>query len=225
MTLPPPMTAAMTKDAPSTVNGESAPEPSADSSAADEPPSRLEFQSISPSRSAGVHTFVVDVVCDDEEWAAFPCGHSAANVERLVTFAADAVGAADLKDTRDAEAVVLLSNDAEVAVLNTRFRGKAQATNVLSFPSGPVVGRQSRGRRALGDIIIARETVLREAQEREIAPAHHLQHLVVHGLLHLLGYDHLDDDEAEIMEGLETSILQTLGVPDPYGSRGGAEET
>jgi probable rRNA maturation factor len=71
----------------------------------------------------------------------------------------------------------------------------------------------------LGDVVLAAETVLREADEQAIEPAHHLQHLVVHGLLHLLGYDHATGAAAEEMERLETAILASIGVADPYGPR------
>jgi probable rRNA maturation factor len=112
-----------------------------------------------------------------------------------------------------AELSIVLTDDAEQRVLNRDWRGIDRSTNVLSFPQiepfGPVSGM-------LGDIVLARETVEREAAEQAIPLADHFTHLVVHGFLHLLGYDHVDDDEALVMEGLETQILASLGVADPY---------
>lgn len=112
-----------------------------------------------------------------------------------------------------AELSILLTNDEEQHELNRQWRGKDSATNVLSFPQiepfGPVIG-------LLGDITLARETLLREAEEQDVSFEAHFTHLVVHGFLHILGYDHLTDDEAATMEGLETLILATLGIDDPY---------
>jgi probable rRNA maturation factor len=115
--------------------------------------------------------------------------------------------------TGPAELSIVLTDDAEQRVLNRDWRGIDKSTNVLSFPQiepfGPVSGM-------LGDIILARETLEHEAGEMGISFADHFTHLVVHGFLHLLGYDHMDDDEALAMESLETQILASLGVADPY---------
>lgn len=112
-----------------------------------------------------------------------------------------------------AEISVLLTDDEEQRNLNAQWRGKNSSTNVLSFPQiepfDPVIG-------LLGDITLARETVTREAQEQGITLEDHFTHLVVHGFLHILGYDHLDEEEALEMEGLETRILAGLGIADPY---------
>ncbi|MGH1418993.1 MAG: rRNA maturation RNase YbeY [Hyphomicrobiaceae bacterium] len=121
----------------------------------------------------------------------------------------------------EVEATVMLSNDAEVAELNAQFRGKAKPTNVLSFPADNEcahagIANHEGGRRQLGDIILAWETVSQEASEAGISVPHHVQHLVLHGVLHLLGYDHQTDDEAGEMESLETAILNTIGISDPY---------
>jgi probable rRNA maturation factor len=117
------------------------------------------------------------------------------------------------KITGAAELSLVLTDDAEQRVLNRDWRGIDKSTNVLSFPQiepfGPVSG-------LLGDIILARETLEREAAELGVSFDDHFTHLVVHGFLHLLGYDHMDDDEALAMEGLETQILASLGVADPY---------
>jgi probable rRNA maturation factor len=115
--------------------------------------------------------------------------------------------------TGAAELSVVLTDDAEQRSLNRNWRGIDKSTNVLSFPQiepfGPVSG-------ILGDIILARETLEREAMEQEVSFEDHFTHLMVHGFLHILGYDHMDDDEALVMEALETQILASLGVADPY---------
>ncbi|MDP2782457.1 rRNA maturation RNase YbeY [Devosia sp.] len=112
-----------------------------------------------------------------------------------------------------AELAIVLTNDAEQRDLNQQWRGKDSPTNVLSFPQiepfGPVVG-------ILGDITMARETLEREAADQGTSFADHFTHLVVHGFLHILGYDHLSDAEALQMESLETQILASLGIDDPY---------
>ena len=112
-----------------------------------------------------------------------------------------------------AELSILLTDDAEQRELNAQWRGKNSSTNVLSFPQiepfGPVVG-------ILGDITLARETLEREAGELGKSFADHFTHLVVHGFLHILGHDHLEEEEALVMEGLETQILASLGIKDPY---------
>lgn len=112
-----------------------------------------------------------------------------------------------------AELSILLTNDEEQHALNKEWRGKDSSTNVLSFPQiepfDPVVG-------LLGDITLARETLIREADEQGVTFEAHFTHLVVHGFLHILGFDHLTDEEATEMESLETAILATLGIDDPY---------
>jgi probable rRNA maturation factor len=141
----------------------------------------------------------VDVVLLDAAWAkALP------GVERLVRKAARAALGAKARSL-----TVALSDDDRVQVLNKRDRKKDKPTNVLSYPSGEKV--------FLGDIVLARQTVWREAREQKKTPADHVAHLVVHGTLHLLGYDHeTSDADAERMEALERRILKRLGIADPY---------
>ena len=140
--------------------------------------------------------------------------------ERCRHVAAIALGAAapnlDLPAER-LEVSILLTDDAQVQALNAEYRQQDKPTNVLSFaaldedsplpPDGPIL---------LGDVIVAYQTTELEARDEGKSFADHLSHLVVHGVLHLLGYDHIADDEAEEMESLERSILAALGVPDPY---------
>ena len=119
-------------------------------------------------------------------------------------------------------AVVMACDDAQIAQLNQDFRGKPQPTNVLSWPSADLSGHKPGGqpKRAtdpeLGDIAIAYETCLREAQQAGLAILDHLTHLLLHGTLHLLGYDHIDGADADVMEGLEIKMLASLGISNPY---------
>jgi probable rRNA maturation factor len=116
----------------------------------------------------------------------------------------------------DQTVVVLLTDDETVRDLNARFRGKDSATNVLSFPA------HDTAQGHLGDICLAYGVCAREADEQGKTLAAHLQHLVAHGVLHLVGYDHEDDTEAKVMEDLERRILATLGLADPYEDRQGS---
>ena len=145
----------------------------------------------------------VEVEIEDAAWSkALP------DVESLAVAAA--IAALELAEIDGDGVVVLLTGDEEVAALNADFRGKAGPTNVLSFPAAPNLEDH------LGDIALAYGVCAREAGEQGKTLAHHLQHLVAHGVLHLVGYDHQTDSEAEEMEALERRILARLGAPDPY---------
>ena len=115
------------------------------------------------------------------------------------------------------ELSIVLTGDAEIRELNKSYRGKDKATNVLSFPlidfTSPTFGPQET---ALGDLVLSFDTIEKEAKEQNKSFAHHLQHLLVHGCLHLLGYDHEEDQEAATMEALEAEILATFGIKNPY---------
>ncbi len=113
------------------------------------------------------------------------------------------------------ELSVVLADDAFVKGLNSQYRGKNKSTNVLSFPSSPATNHQSLTTE-LGDIILAFETIAKEAQEQEKTFRDHAAHLLVHGFLHLLGHDHIDGKEAAIMEDKEVKILKKLGINNPY---------
>ena len=160
----------------------------------------------------------LEVVIEDDRWAA-------AGIEALGARAVDAAFAHLGLATGDWEVVLLACDDARIAALNADFRGRPQATNVLSWPS------EERGAEAagaaplppdpeagpeLGDIALAYDTCAREAEAAGLSFADHVTHLVVHGTLHLLGYDHVRDADAELMERTEIEILASLGVEDPY---------
>ncbi len=120
-----------------------------------------------------------------------------------------------------AEISVRLTDDAEVQALNRDYRQKDKPTNVLSFPMiAPdlleTIANTDDGEVLVGDIVLARETCVREAADKGISVADHATHLIVHGTLHLLGYDHIDGREAEAMEAIERDVLASLGLADPY---------
>jgi probable rRNA maturation factor len=123
------------------------------------------------------------------------------------------------------EIAVRLTSDEEVQTLNRQYRHKDKPTNVLSFPMiqpdllDTVTQNSDDGEVILGDIVLALETCEAEAREREISVADHATHLIVHGTLHLLGFDHQGDAEAEAMEDMERAALATLGLHDPYPVR------
>ena len=150
----------------------------------------------------------------DHDWG----GLAAAAVEATIS----ATPYLTLKDI-DAvlEIAIRLTDDAEVQALNRDYRQNDQPTNVLSFPmvEPDLIGALAQTddeEVLLGDIVLARETCVHEAAARAIPVEAHATHLIVHGTLHLLGYDHMQDDEAEAMESLERQIMATLGLHDPY---------
>ncbi|KGD75358.1 metal-binding heat shock protein [Tatumella morbirosei] len=114
----------------------------------------------------------------------------------------------------ESEVTIRLVDEAESHELNLTYRGMDKPTNVLSFPFEAPPGIDNLP--LLGDLIICRQVVEREAAEQQKLPEAHWAHMVVHGTLHLLGYDHIEDEEAEEMEGIETEIMLAMGYPDPY---------
>jgi probable rRNA maturation factor len=151
----------------------------------------------------------IDLVVEAGDWP------RKATLEALATRAVDAsAGAVRGVLATPAEVSVIFTDDAHIRRLNRRFRKKDKPTNVLSFPAGPPVG--GRFGPLLGDIVLASETIAHEAEAQGLTIGDHLAHLVVHGFLHLVGHDHLEDADAAAMEKLETAILVTLGVADPY---------
>jgi len=161
----------------------------------------------------------IDLALDDPAWLdSLPAAEAVAR--RAAAAALEAAG----PGPRLAMALVL-ADDGRLQELNRAWRGIDRPTNVLSFPvedrmpgeaPGLPPGQPPEVAVELGDVVIASGVTMREAIEAGCPPEFHLSHLVVHGALHLLGYDHEDDDDAEVMEAMERAILARLGVPDPY---------
>lgn len=171
----------------------------------DEPPSSSYEIAVSVHDAAWL-----DAIADLEEWS-----------QGVVSRALDRLGIGQPDGRRGAvEVSLVFTDDAEQRGLNRDYRQKDSSTNVLSFPNmDEGESPQHEGSpRLLGDVVLARETVEREAVAQGKTPAEHTAHLLVHGLLHLLGYDHQESAKAEEMEALETGILATLGIADPYAS-------
>jgi probable rRNA maturation factor len=160
---------------------------------------------------------VDDMICVEADGLTLEIGVApgAASLDRkLATLIASAITAANQAAGPAQGAVtVMVDDDARIRELNKLWRGFDKPTNVLSFPSPDT---QPGPERSLGDIAISYETAAREAEAEDKSFADHMAHLSVHGFLHLLGYDHESDDDAEEMEGLERDILARIGVSDPY---------
>jgi probable rRNA maturation factor len=144
-------------------------------------------------------------------WAGLPGAEILA--ERAILASAEACGVAL---GEKAEVSVQLVDDEQIRALNARWRGLDKPTNVLSFPAASV--ERLAAAPLLGDIVVAYETTRREADDGRIAFSDHFAHLVVHGFLHLVGFDHQSADEAEKMEALETRVLAGLAIADPYAN-------
>ena len=156
---------------------------------------------------------LIDVEIEEDGWLdVLP--DAVAVIETAVTAA---LKAADFKD--QADVVVLLCDDSEMRRLNAEYRNKDKATNVLSFPA-PRSMRIKGVLEHLGDMALGLETCVREAKDQGKTVKNHVLHLSVHGALHLLGYDHIHDAQAQTMENLEREILKSLGVADPYATDG-----
>jgi len=172
---------------------------------------------------------LVDLAVEEPEWTQALPGLE----DDIATGARLALDAAGLDPEGWAISVLACSDD-RIAGLNRDFRGREGPTNVLSWPAlelapprpGAAPGRPKRGgaggRQALGDVAIALQTARREAAERSIPLKDHVIHLILHGCLHLLGYDPETEKDAERMEGMETRALARIGVSDPYSSEGAA---
>ncbi|MGB0497401.1 MAG: rRNA maturation RNase YbeY [Rubricella sp.] len=161
----------------------------------------------------------IDLVIEDDRWEAIGLLPLA---ERAITAALKAGGIGD-----GYEIAILACDDDRIAALNAEFRSKPKPTNVLSWPAhdlAPVDPGGEPGKPPppdgfddhLGDIALAYETCMAEAREQGKKPADHVTHLILHGTLHLLGYDHIRDEDAELMEELERSTLAEMGITDPY---------
>lgn len=185
----------------------------------------MSAESSSPSSTGGPHPapevpeLEVAVLIQDARWR-----DDLPSAERCARTAVEAAwrdlpSAARPGAPAGAEVSVVLTDDATVRVLNRDYRDRDTPTNVLSFANLEDLNAPELPDDVpvlLGDIVLARETVLGEAAQQGKVPDHHLSHLCVHGLLHLLGYDHLADTDAAAMEDLERRILDRLGIADPY---------
>ncbi len=143
---------------------------------------------------------------------------AAALCRRAAAAAWEGAPAALKRKTGGGELAVVLTTDAAIRKLNRTWRGKDKPTNVLSFPAAAAGDLRGPGEFILGDVVVAYATVAKEAKEAGKSLKDHLSHMVVHGVLHLLGYDHETTPDAETMESLETKILSRLGVSDPYSA-------
>jgi probable rRNA maturation factor len=154
----------------------------------------------------------IDIQVASPLWRAEP------KAEETVREAIAAVAAA-MPSTAGGEVSIVLTDDEAIRALNRQWRGIDKATNVLSFPAA-----KAGESRLLGDIVIAYETLRRECDAENLTFHHHLAHLTVHGYLHLIGYDHQDDAQAEAMEALESRIMTTMNMPDPWLGRDPARD-
>jgi probable rRNA maturation factor len=159
------------------------------------------------SSAAADVTLEVEIVRHGDAWA--PAQVTDAILKQA---ARAAILAAPFLPRGTYQVTIVLTNDAEMRNLNRTWRGKDAATNVLSFPADD--GIREPG--LLGDVVLAYETTLTEARQQNIALQNHVSHLIVHGVLHLLGFDHAEDEAAELMENLERTALASLGIADPY---------
>ena len=158
---------------------------------------------------------ITEVLVVADCWQAEP--DAEAVIQRAIAAAAEMIDTG----AGEAELAVMLTDDSGIRTLNSNWRGIDKPTNVLSFPALPPTGPAGPddAPRMLGDIAIAYETMRKEADDEQKRFDHHLSHLAVHGFLHLIGYDHENDADADAMEALETEILAQLGIPDPYTDR------
>lgn len=159
---------------------------------------------------------LTELIVEDEGWsAALP------DLEILVDDASQAALTAVGLDPADYSISLLACDDARIAALNHQFRDRQNATNVLSWPAfeitpGTPPPKIPEGRTPLGDLALALQTCVSEAQDAQRPLKNHAKHLIIHGCLHLLGYDHQTDADADIMEGIERRALAEFGIPDPY---------
>jgi probable rRNA maturation factor len=160
-----------------------------------------------PRKRAAKKQVLIDVIVRSARWRKRPQAKTI--VKKAVLAAAKAVS------TRSTELAIVLSDDSAIQALNRDWRGKNAPTNVLSFPAA-ASGKARSASPYIGDIVIACQTVAREAVAEGKPFNHHLAHLAVHGYLHLLGYDHDNERDAKKMERLERKILKRLAIPDPY---------
>ena len=162
---------------------------------------------------------MIDVGLTIVDWPSFDWQSLATRAVSTTIAATPHAGLATIAAT--IEISIRLTSDAEVQTLNRQYRGQDKPTNVLSFPMVQpdlidTVANTDDGEVLLGDIVLAYETCARESVERGVSTQDHATHLIVHGVLHLLGYDHMNDSEAEAMEAIERDVMASLGLHDPY---------
>jgi probable rRNA maturation factor len=156
-----------------------------------------------PGRRAGAPE--IDIQVASPLWAAQPLAEQTVRA---------AIAAARTANGADGEISVLLADDSAIRALNRDWRSIDKPTNVLSFPAA-----EATAGKFLGDIVLAYETLARECADERRDFLHHLAHLTVHGFLHLIGYDHQTEQQADEMEGLESRIMRSMNMPDPYFAR------
>ena len=153
---------------------------------------------------------IVSIEVEDQAWLAL------SDLETHARAAVEAALSGADSDNEDCDVAVLFTDDDAIAAINAEWRGQGKPTNVLSFPAPADLPVPQGEARPLGDIVLAHGVIAREANEQGKTLRDHTVHLIVHGTLHLLGFDHETDDDALEMEALETSILKGLGISDPY---------
>ncbi len=172
-------------------------------------------------RAASYEAITIALSIEAGPWDGAGIGDAEA-IEAMALECARAVFARlDLANDVRTEIALTLADDATVQAANAEWRGKDRPTNILSFPMADLAPGSAPGPLA-GDLLVACETVVREAGEEAKPLADHLRHLLVHGILHLLGFDHQNDAEADRMEALEIAVLADFGIPDPYLDGAGA---
>ncbi len=163
---------------------------------------------MTPAPNLSIAAPSIDIQLASPLWGAQP------QAEQTVR---DTIAAAAALAKAVGEVSIVLTDDAAIQLLNRDWRGIDKPTNVLSFPASPM--KAGGTAKMLGDIVIAYETLAQECDDEDRVFLHHLAHLTVHGFLHLIGYDHQTETQADAMEGLESKIMSVMKMPDPYLTR------
>ncbi len=174
--------------------------------------SRAELPEEGDDLLAGPAAFCAEILIEDERW-------HRCNPLDVADSVLHAMVAGGLTGPGAARSEIVFTTDDAIRSLNRTFRGKDAPTNVLAFPSGEAisdVAADAGSPHDLGSVALAYDVMMREADERGIPIEHHTTHLTLHGLLHLLGFDHMDEAERLTMEATEIEVLAGLGIPDPY---------
>lgn len=179
--------------------------------------------SLNSGKDRAADQITIDVLCEDEQWEK-EIPDVTKHIKKIVTHTLSFTGL----NQQSLEICIVLANDVFIQDLNHRFRHKDKPTNVLSFPSMDIdpdtteefvksIGAHDIPMH-LGDVTLAFETILHEAQQQEKSFQDHLSHLLIHGILHLLGYDHIEEEDAQKMEKFEITILEAIGIENPYAT-------